>query len=67
MIMFGVSDSLEAILGAEMALLVLVLSAIDFIQLKYLEKRISPVNHRLRRLEDAMIATDGGKDEDDDC
>lgn len=62
--MMGISDSLEAVLGSEMALLVLVLAAIDYIQLKYLEKRISPVNNRLRRLEDTMLATDGGRDQE---
>lgn len=64
--MFGVSDSLEALLGAEMALLVMALAAIDYIQLKYLEKRIKPIDARMRRVEDSLIATDGGTDVDNE-
>ncbi len=53
--MFGVSDTLEAILGAETALIILTLAAVDYVQVRYLDSRLDKFEGRVTRLEDVLL------------
>lgn len=63
--MGALADSLLEIFGEPFTLAVLVLTFVDVIQIKYLERRIKPINNRMMRLEDQFIAADGGTEDDD--